>query len=116
KTHRIGHLAIAGPTDSPPPPPANWEAFRTGLSEFGYRENVNLVFEHGYARGRPERFADLAANLVRRRVDVIFARGPHAVIAAKEATPTIPIVGIDLESDPVAAGLGATPPHRAATI
>ena len=108
KTHRIGHLAIAGPTDTSPPPPANWEAFREGLSELGYREGLNIVFEHGYAKGRPERFADLAAQLVRRRVDVIFARGPHAVIAAKEATRTIAIVGIDLESDPVAAGLVAS--------
>jgi putative tryptophan/tyrosine transport system substrate-binding protein len=108
KTHRIGHLAIAGPADSPPPPPANWEAFREGLDELGYREGVNIVFEHGYARGRPERFAELAADLVRRRVEVIFARGPHAVIAAKQATRVIPIVGIDLESDPVAAGLVAS--------
>ena len=108
KTHRIGHLAIAGPTDSPPPPPANWEAFREGLDELGYREGANIVFEHAYAKSRPERFADLAADLVRRRVEVIFARGPHAVIAAKQATRTIPIVGIDLESDPVAAGLVAS--------
>jgi putative ABC transport system substrate-binding protein len=108
RTHRIGHLAIAGPTDTHPPPPANWEAFREGLDELGYREGGNIVFEHGYARGRPERFADLAADLVRRRVEVIFARGPHAVIAAKQATRTIPIVGVDLESDPVAAGLVAS--------
>jgi putative ABC transport system substrate-binding protein len=108
KTHRIGHLAIAGPADRPPPPPANWEAFREGLTELGYREGMNIVFEHGYAGGRPERVADLVADLVRRRVEVIFARGTHAVIAAKQATRTIPIVGIDLESDPVAVGLVAS--------
>jgi putative tryptophan/tyrosine transport system substrate-binding protein len=108
KTHRIGHLAVAGPTDTQPPPPANWEAFLEGLGELGYREGGNIVFEHGYAGGRPERFPELAADLVRRRVEVIFARGPHAVIAAKRATRTIPIAGIDLESDPVAAGLVAS--------
>jgi putative ABC transport system substrate-binding protein len=116
KTYRIGHLAIAGPTDTSPPPPANWEAFREGLRELGYREGLNVVFEHGYAGGRPERFADLAAQLVRRPVDVIFARGPHAVIAAKQATRTLAIVGIDLESDPVAAGLVASVARPAGNV
>ena len=109
KTHQSGkHPRSRAQPDKHLPPPTNWEAFREGLSELGYREGVNIVFEHGYAGGRPERFADLAAQLVRRRVDVSFARGPHAVIAAKEATRTIAIVGIDLESDPVAAGLVAS--------
>jgi len=108
KVRRIGHLAIAAPTDVLPPPPANWDAFREGLRELGYIEGQNIAFEHRYAHGRLELFPDLAADLVRLQVEVIFARGPWAVTAAKNATRTIPIVGIDLESDPVEAGLVAS--------
>jgi putative tryptophan/tyrosine transport system substrate-binding protein len=105
KIYRIGHLAIAGPTDTPPPPPANWESFQQGLRELGYVEGQNIAFEHRYAHGRFDLFPGLAADLVRLQVDIIFARGPQAVTAAKNATRAIPIVGIDLESDPVMTGL-----------
>ena len=107
KVWRIGTLAIAGPTDTPPPPPENWEAFLQGLREAGYVEGRNVTFEARSARGRPERFPELAAELVRLNVDVIFARGPEAVRAAKAATQAsaTPIVAVDLESDPVAARL-----------
>jgi len=115
KTHRIGHLAIAGPTDTSPPPPTNWEAFREGLSELGYREGLNIVFEHGYAGGRPERFADLAAQLVRRRVDVIFARGPHAVIAAKQATAPSPLSALTSRAIPWRPAWWQVLPGRPAT-
>ena len=108
KVFRIGVLSIAGPTSPSPPPPANWEAFVQGLRELGYIEGRNIVFEQRYADGRSELFPHLAADLVRLRADVIFARGPSAVAAAKKATGTIPIVGVDLESDPVAAGFVAS--------
>jgi len=99
---RIGVLTTGNPRSAPP---ANWEAFVQGLRESGYVEGKNIAFEHRYAEGRPELFPDLAADLVRLKVDVIFARGPWAVPAAKSATRTIPIIGIDLESDPIAQGL-----------
>src|SRR5262245_19850784 len=102
---RIGHLAIAAPTDTPPPPPANWNGFVQGLREAGYVEGQNISFEHRSAHGQPETFPKLAAELVELKVDVIFARGTWALAAAKNATRTIPIVGIDLEADPVEAGL-----------
>lgn len=110
KVWRIGVLAIAGPTDTPPPPPENREGFLQGLREVGYIEGQNVAFEPRSAGGRPERFAELAADLVHLKVDVIFARGPDAVRAAKSATQfsTTPVVAIDLESDPVASRLVAS--------
>jgi putative tryptophan/tyrosine transport system substrate-binding protein len=106
--YRIGHLAIAAPTDTPPPPPANWDAFVQGLREIGYMEGQNIAFEHRSAHDQPELFPKLALELASLKVDVIFARGTWALAAAKNATRTIPIVGIDLEIDPVEAGLVAS--------
>jgi putative ABC transport system substrate-binding protein len=101
--YRIGHLAIAAPTDTPPPPPANWDAFVQGLREAGYVEGRNIAFEHRSAHDQPELFPKLASELASINVDAIFARGTWALAAAKNATRTIPIVGIDLEIDPVEA-------------
>jgi putative tryptophan/tyrosine transport system substrate-binding protein len=106
--YRIGHLAIAAPTDTPPPPPANWDAFVRALQEAGYSEGQNIAFEHRSAHDQPELFPKLALELASLKVDVIFARGTWALAAAKNATRTIPIVGIDLEIDPVEAGLVAS--------
>src|SRR5436309_2318449 len=106
--YRIGHLAIAAPTDIPPPPPANWDAFVQGLREAGYIEGRNIAFEHRSAHDQPELFPKLALELASLKVDVIFARGTWALVAAKNATSTIPIVGIDLEIDPVEARLVAS--------
>jgi putative tryptophan/tyrosine transport system substrate-binding protein len=104
-SYRIGHLALAAPTDTPPPPPANWNAFVQGLREAGYIEGRNIAFEHRSAQRQPELFPKLALELAALKVDVIFARGTWALAAAKKATKTIPVVGIDLEIDPVEAGL-----------
>jgi putative ABC transport system substrate-binding protein len=106
--YRIGHLAIAAPNDTPPPPPANWDAFVQGLREAGYVEGQNVSFEHRSAHDQPETFPKLALELATLNVDVIFARGTWALAAAKNATRAIPIVGIDLEIDPVEAGLAAS--------
>jgi hypothetical protein len=72
--YRIGHLAIAAPTDTPPPPPANWDAFVQGLREAGYMEGQNIAFEHRSAHDQPELFPKLALELASLNVDVIFAR------------------------------------------
>jgi putative ABC transport system substrate-binding protein len=106
--YRIGHLAIAAPTDTPPPPPGNWDGFVQGLGEAGYAEGRNIAFEHRSAHDRPDLFPALAIELANLKVDAIFARGTWALAAAKNATRTIPIVGIDLEIDPVEAGLVAS--------
>jgi ABC-type uncharacterized transport system substrate-binding protein len=108
RRYQIGHLAIAAPTDTPPPPPANWNAFVQGLREAGYTEGQNIEFEHRSAHDQPEIFPKLASELAELKVDVIFARGTWALAAAKNATRTIPIAGIDLEIDPVEARLVAS--------
>ena len=104
KIPTVGHLAIASPFANTPPPASNWQAFIDALHELGYIEGRNVAFEHRYAEGRPELFSDLARQLTQREVNVILARGPEAVRAAREASKSIPVVGIDLETDPVAAG------------
>jgi putative ABC transport system substrate-binding protein len=108
RRYLVGHLAIAAPIDTPPPPPANWNAFVQGLREAGYMEGRNIEFEHRSAQDQPELFPKLASELADLKVDVIFARGTWALAAAKKATRTIPIAGIDLEIDPVEAGLVAS--------
>jgi putative ABC transport system substrate-binding protein len=76
-------------------------AFRRGTAELGYVEGKNFAIEY---RFRPESLPQAAADLVRLNVNAIFAAGPTAFAAASNATTSIPIVGIDLESDPVAKG------------
>ena len=96
KMHRVG---VLGPT---PVSPSSDEGFKKGLSQLGYTDGLNVVIEYRDAEGA--RLSDRASDLVRLNVDVIYARGPAAVKAAKGATHTIPVVAIDLESDPVAEG------------
>jgi putative ABC transport system substrate-binding protein len=81
--------------------PAVAQAFSEGIGQF---DSTEVAIEQRNADGRPELFPKVAADLVRLNVDVIFARGPGALAAAKNATTSIPIVAIDLESDPVAMG------------
>jgi putative tryptophan/tyrosine transport system substrate-binding protein len=71
---------------------ANLDALRKGLRDLGYVEGRNLVIEYRSADGRTERFPDLAAELVRLKVDLIVTRGTPAARAAKKATETIPTV------------------------
>jgi putative ABC transport system substrate-binding protein len=81
---------------------ARLEAFRQRLRELGYVEGKNIVIEYRYAEGKLERLPDLAAELVRLKVDVIVVT-PQAVLAAKKASPTIPIV-FGAAADPVGSG------------
>ena len=83
------------------------EAFRQGLSELGYAEGKNILIEWRYAEGKTERLPELAAELVRLKVDAIVTGGPAVNRFAKEATAAIPIV-LSFDNDPVGNGFGAS--------
>jgi putative tryptophan/tyrosine transport system substrate-binding protein len=97
KVWRIGILRIGPATD------ASTGTLRQALREFGYVEGRNIVIEDRTTDGRLDRLADVAAELVRQRVDVIIASGVAGTRAAKQATTTIPVVM--LATDPLGAGL-----------
>jgi hypothetical protein len=71
---------------------ASFEAFRQGLRELGYVEGQNLAIEYRSVDDRVERYPELAAQLVGLNVDLIITRGTPAVLAARNATATIPVV------------------------
>jgi putative ABC transport system substrate-binding protein len=79
-------------------------AIRSGLRDLGYAEGQNIVLEFRSPTGGLEQLPGHAAELVRLNADVIIAIGPTAVRAARDATSVLPIVAMDLETDPVAAG------------
>jgi putative tryptophan/tyrosine transport system substrate-binding protein len=101
KVPRIGFLAAIGSTTE------RIDAFRQGLRELGYAEGKNIVIEWRFAEGKRQRLAELAAELVRLKVDIIVTAGPTSTSAAKEATVTIPIV-MGFDNDPVGSGFIAS--------
>jgi len=100
KTARIGRLSpLSAEADMP-----GLEAFRKGLRDLGWVEGRDFAIEARFAEGRPERLPELAAQLVRNRVDVILAGSTPGALAAKKATSTIPIVMVTT-GDPIEGGL-----------
>ena len=87
---RVGVLSAGPPPTAPAPP--NSEALVRGLRELGWIEGQNIAFEYRYAAWQDERLPDLAGELVRANVDVIFTGGYRPVLAARDATRSIPIV------------------------
>jgi putative ABC transport system substrate-binding protein len=83
------------------------EAFRQELSKLGWIEGKNIAFEYRFAEQKNERLPELAADLVRLKVDLIVVAGTIAALASKSATTTIPIV-MSNAGDPVGAGLVAS--------
>jgi putative tryptophan/tyrosine transport system substrate-binding protein len=81
--------------------------FQQELNKFGWIEGKNITIEHRFAEGKPERLPELAADLVRLKVDLIMITGDPAGLAAKGATSTIPIVMANA-ADPVGFGLVAS--------
>jgi putative ABC transport system substrate-binding protein len=100
KVRRIGLLSTLSPSDA-----VLWhQAFRLGLRDLGWVEGKNISIEYRYAEGRNDRLPDLAADLVRLKVDIIVTSFTTDTLVAKNATKAIPIV-IAAVSDPVASGL-----------
>ena len=101
KVPRIGYLSASdAATES-----TRSEAIRLALRELGYIEGQNIAIEYRYAEGKVDRVPELAAELVRLKVDIIVvAGGTRLVLAAKNATKTIPIVMAGAGVDPVEAG------------
>jgi len=102
KVPRIGYLAL----NEPAPESTRSEAIRLALRELGYIEGQNIAIEYRYAEGKRDRYPELAAELVRLKVDIILVTGGDSGIqAAKNATKTIPIVMMGAGADPVEAGI-----------
>ena len=101
KMPRIGYLSNTGPAGES----NRSEAIRSALRERGYIEGQNIVTEYRYAEGKRDRFPELAAELVRLKVDIIVVAGGDPLIqVVKNATKTIPIVMTGAGLDPVEAG------------
>src|SRR5262245_27719406 len=83
------------------------DAFRQGLRRLGYAEGKDFVIEDRFADGKLDRLSELAAELVRLKVDIIVTTGPASTRAAKAATSTIPIV-MTQDPDPVGNGFIAS--------
>ena len=99
KVNRIGFLGTSAMNP-------HYESFRQGVREHGYLEGHNIVIERRYSEGRAERVPELAADLVRLKVDVILVEGCGALLnAASQATSTIPIVVAACSDDLVFTGL-----------
>src|SRR6185436_136254 len=97
---RIGMLSGFSPSDDAP----SYQAFRLGLRDLGWFEGKNISIEYRYAEGRHDRLPELAADLVRLKVDVIVTAATSDALAAQRATKAIPIVMV-AAGNPVANGL-----------
>src|ERR1700720_511912 len=103
KIFRIGFLDLGTASSSA----VLLEAFRQELNKLGWIEGKNIAIEYRFAEQKRERVPELAADLVRLKVDLIVASGTPPALAAKKATTTIPIVMTNV-ADPVGAGLVAS--------
>ena len=102
KVPRIAFLSTSDPARES----IRAEAIRLALREHGHIEGQNIAIEYRYAEGKIDRFPELVAELVRLKVDIIVvAGGTRLILAAKNATKTIPIVMTGGGDDPVEAGL-----------
>jgi putative ABC transport system substrate-binding protein len=99
RTYRIGFLGVTSEAEFR----RQLEALKRGLRQLGYEEGKNLVIEYRWAESQYDRLPDLAAELVKLRIDVLVAHSTPGARAAKQATSTIPVIAI--VGDPIAAGL-----------
>jgi putative ABC transport system substrate-binding protein len=101
KVPRIGYLSLLDPASES----ARAEAIRLALRERGYIEGQNIAIEYRYTEGKRDRAPELAAELVRLKVDIILVAVGATIRAATNATKTIPIVMVGPGPDPVETGL-----------
>ena len=113
KVPRVGYLSNLDPASES----VRFEAIRVALRERGYIEGQNIATEYRYAKGKRDRLPELAAELVRLKVNIIVAvGGDPLILAAKNATETIPIVMVGAGIDPVAAGFVETLAHPGGNV
>jgi putative ABC transport system substrate-binding protein len=103
QTAKLPTIGYLGPT-SPENKGRNTAAFLQRLRELGWSEDHTVIIEHRWAEGRPERVAEIAAEFVRRNVDIIVTTSSNDSLAMKRATSVIPIV-FAVSGDPVGIGL-----------
>ena len=103
KMHGIGFLGLSSAANLV----NRLDAFRAGLRDLGYVESKNIFMEYRWAEGSAEMLPELASQLVGLKLDVIFAPGPQATLAAKKVSATIPIVFVGI-GDPVSTGVVAS--------
>jgi ABC-type uncharacterized transport system substrate-binding protein len=94
---RVGYVTSAARS-------VNVDAFDQGLRELGYTIGQDIVVEYRFAEGHIDRLPTLVDELLRLKVDVLYAPSPQSIRAASQATDIVPIIGVDLETDPVDAG------------
>lgn len=114
KVPRIGYLSESSLGSSGPPSP-QLTGFQIGLRELDYVDGKNIAMEYRYTEGKRDRLPELAAELVRLKVDIIVTETGFAALQAKKATQTIPIV-MGASGDPVTLGLVASLAHPGGNV
>ena len=107
---KLPRIGILGSTYGPA-----WDSFRLGLRELGYVEGRSITMEWRWAEGKPDRFPELATELVELKVDLIVTSSTQAALAAKQATSSIPIV-MTISSYPEKMGLAESLAHPRGNI
>jgi ABC-type uncharacterized transport system substrate-binding protein len=109
EAQQAGKIPVVGIVNSGAGPRSRTvDTTRQGLRDLGYVEGQTIAFDVRFIGMKLEALPAVAADLVRRRVDVILVSGPAGIRAVRDATSTIPIVALDLESDPVQAGFAGS--------
>jgi putative ABC transport system substrate-binding protein len=109
KVPRIGYIAPTGPENT------NYAAFLRGLRDLGYIEGKNILVEYRSMEGNRDRIPSLVVELVQLKVDILVSPNAPTILAAKQATRTIPIVMV-VNTDPVASGLVDSLAHPGGNI
>jgi putative ABC transport system substrate-binding protein len=105
---RPPRVGVIAPWQAPDPRIPTFGALQAGLAEGGWVDGRTVAIEWRFGGGQRERLRPIAEELVRLQVNALFAPGALEVAAARQATTTIPIVGVDLVSDPVRLGHAAS--------